>query len=143
MMHRARHDDTMSDVEDRIMQLSAIQQECLELFARKNRDYGNAFADAGPVGVLVRIGDKLKRLQSVTHNGINLVADEKVRDTLIDLANYAMMAVMLLDEPDESNSQNECDRQMTMEAIMERLPQYEAFFQKRAAESDAPKNGGQ
>ena len=91
--------------------------------------------------MLVRIGDKLKRLQSVTHNGINLVADEKVRDTLIDLANYAMMAVMLLDEPDENDGQRERDRQLTMEAIMERLPEYQAFFKRRAAESDAPTNG--
>jgi hypothetical protein len=50
------------------------------------------------VGVLVRIGDKLQRALSITKNGVNLVDDEGIRDTLIDLHNYAAMAVMLLDE---------------------------------------------
>ena len=35
-----------------------IQKECAELFQKKNKDYGNAFATYGPVGVLVRIPKK-------------------------------------------------------------------------------------
>jgi len=46
----------------------------------------------------MRIEDKLKRSVSITKNGVNLVKDEKIRDTLIDLHNYAAMALMLLDE---------------------------------------------
>ena len=53
------------------------------------------------VGVLVRMGDKIKRLQSISNNKIALVNDEKMRDTLIDLHNYAGMAIMLLDEKKE------------------------------------------
>ena len=75
-----------------------VQKEGLELFERKNKDYGNAFADYGPVGVLVRMGDKIRRLQSISNSGIQLVNDESLRDTLIDLHNYSAMAVMLLDE---------------------------------------------
>jgi hypothetical protein len=37
-------------------------------------------------------------------NGISLVDDEKIRDTLIDLHNYAAMAIMLLDEDTSSLS---------------------------------------
>ena len=65
---------------------------------KKNQDYGDAFATYGTIGVLVRIGDKIQRLQSITNKGINLVEDERLRDTLIDLHNYAGMAVMLMDE---------------------------------------------
>lgn len=82
----------------RELQLLKVQNEGFELFKRKNRDYGDAFAKYGPVGVLMRMGDKLSRLQSITKSGITLVDDEKVRDTLIDLHNYSAMAVMLLDE---------------------------------------------
>jgi hypothetical protein len=46
----------------------------------------------------MRIEDKLQRSMSITKNGINLVSDEGIRDTLIDLHNYAEMALMLLDE---------------------------------------------
>ena len=83
---------------NRVCQLEKVQQEGLELFKRKNKDYGDAFATYGPIGVLVRIGDKINRLQSISNTGIQMVDDESIRDTLIDLHNYAGMAVMLLDE---------------------------------------------
>ena len=77
-----------------------VQNEGLELFERKNKDYGNAFADYGPVGVLVRMGDKIRRLQSISNSGIQLVNDESLRDTLIDLHNYSAMAILLMDDKD-------------------------------------------
>tara|TARA_B100000927_G_C16425662_1_gene453319 strand:- start:450 stop:797 length:348 start_codon:yes stop_codon:yes gene_type:complete len=83
---------------DRIHQMLKVQQEALELFAKKNADYGDAFANYGAVGVIVRMGDKIARLANITNKGINLVEDEKIRDTLIDLHNYAAMAIMLMDE---------------------------------------------
>jgi len=79
-------------------QLLKIQMEAFELFCKKNADYGDAFADYGTVGVLVRMGDKIQRMQSISNKGIQLVDDEKLRDTLIDLHNYAAMGIMLLDE---------------------------------------------
>lgn len=86
----------------RVEQLEQVQNEARALFAKKNADYGDAFANYGPVGVLVRMGDKLARLQSVTKNGIRLVDDENIRDSLIDLHNYSAMAIMLLDEGDNT-----------------------------------------
>ena len=83
---------------DRVEQLVKIQSEALELFKRKNADYGDAFARYGLVGVLIRMEDKLQRLVSVTNKGINLVSDEGLKDTLIDLHNYSAMALMLIDE---------------------------------------------
>ena len=94
---------------NRVEQLKKIQEEAASLFAKKNTDYGDAFANYGPVGVLVRMGDKLSRLQSITKNGITLTDNENLRDTLIDLHNYAAMAIMLIDEPtknEDSPAQN-------------------------------------
>ena len=82
---------------DRVSQLKNIQAEALELFTRKNKDYGDAFATFGLIGVLVRIEDKIKRALTIQQNQITLV-DESIRDTLIDLHNYAAMALMLKDE---------------------------------------------
>lgn len=82
----------------RIEQLEKIQQEARELFQKKNADYGDAFATYGPIGVLVRIGDKINRAQNITKKNITLIDDESVRDTLIDLHNYSAMAIMLMDE---------------------------------------------
>ena len=86
------------DKSNRPEQLETVQKEALELFKKKNKDYGDAFATYGAVGVLVRMGDKISRLQTINKTGINLVDDEKIRDTLIDLHNYSAMAIMLLDE---------------------------------------------
>jgi len=83
---------------DRTKQLDSIQKEAKELFVKKNKDYGDAFADYGSIGVLVRIGDKIKRMQNITSNSIQMVNDEALRDTLIDLHNYAAMAIMCMDE---------------------------------------------
>ena len=83
-----------------IDRFKTVQNEGLELFERKNKDYGNAFADYGPVGVLLRMGDKIRRLQSISNSGIQLVNDESLRDTLIDLHNYSAMAILLMDNKD-------------------------------------------
>ena len=78
--------------------MKKIPSEALELITKKNIDYGDAFSKYGVIGVLMRIEDKLQRSMSITKNGVNLVSDEGIRDTLIDLHNYAAMALMLLDE---------------------------------------------
>jgi hypothetical protein len=82
----------------RVQQLASIQSEALELFTRKNADYGDAFAKFGLVGILMRIEDKIQRALSITRNGVVLVDDEGLRDTLLDLHNYAAMGLMLESE---------------------------------------------
>ena len=91
----------MSDF--RISQTMNVQKEGLELFKRKNADYGDAFANYGTIGVIIRMSDKIQRLISITNRGVNLVNNESLRDTLIDLHNYAAMAIMLIDENKEEN----------------------------------------
>lgn len=83
---------------NRIEQMKTIQKEGLELFMKKNADYGDAFAKYGVIGVLMRIEDKIQRSLSITKNGVNLVNDENIRDTLLDLHNYAAMGLMLLNQ---------------------------------------------
>ena len=70
---------------DRLNQLKSVQKEAAKLFERKNKDYGDAFANYGPIGVIVRMGDKINRLSSVTNNGINLV---KTQDELRTSIHY-------------------------------------------------------
>jgi hypothetical protein len=84
--------------EFRINQIKTVQNEALELFRKKNIDYGDAFATYGPIGVIMRIGDKINRLVSISKTNVHLIDDESIRDTLIDLHNYAAMGIMLLNE---------------------------------------------
>ena len=80
---------------DRVEQMKQIQKEALDLFIKKNADYGDAFATFGTIGVLVRIEDKIQRCLSISKKEVHLVDNESLRDTLIDLHNYAAMALML------------------------------------------------
>ena len=87
---------------NRVQQMTEVQHEALQLFKRKNADYGDSFATFGPIGVIVRMQDKISRLINVSNTNINCVKDESLRDTLIDLHNYAAMAIMLMDENKEA-----------------------------------------
>ena len=80
---------------NRVEQMKEIQGKALEVFTRNNADYGDAFATFGLIGVLVRIEDKIKRALSISNTGVTLVNDEGLQDTLLDLHNYAAMALML------------------------------------------------
>ena len=75
-----------------------ICDEMNELYAKKNHDYGDSFAQSfreeGMAMVRIRLGDKFNRLKALTRGGEQKVADESIRDTLIDLANYAIMTVL-------------------------------------------------
>ena len=75
-----------------------ICDEINELYAKKNHDYGDSFAQSfreeGMAMVRIRLGDKFNRLKALTRGGEQKVSDESTRDTLIDLANYAIMTVL-------------------------------------------------
>ena len=83
---------------NRIEQMKKIHDETLEVFRKKNTDYGDSFATYGIIGILIRLEDKMRRAISISKNGVTLVKDESIRDTLLDLHNYAAMGLMLLDE---------------------------------------------
>jgi len=68
-----------------VNQMSLVQAEALELFRKKNADYGDAFATYGPIGVIVRMGDKINRLVSINQNGVTLVDSESVLNRFAQL----------------------------------------------------------
>jgi len=93
----------MKTTNERVQQLHKVQEEAADIFERKNQDYGDAFAKYGPVGVIIRMGDKIDRLASITKKGVTLVDDESLRDTALDLMNYSCMLVMLMDEKENND----------------------------------------
>lgn len=106
----------------RLVQMRRIQKQGYELFTKKNADYGDAFATYGAVGVLVRIGDKLQRLSSIEKNKVVLVNDESLRDTLIDLHNYSAMAIMCLDDANDTIENLSTNSNISHENVIE-LPE--------------------
>lgn len=81
-----------------------ICKELTALYERKNHDYGDSFHKSyeewGLAMSAIRIGDKYNRFCKLIKSDAE-VKDESIRDTLIDLANYAIMTVMELDKEKE------------------------------------------
>ena len=78
-------------------------KEMNALYAKKNHDYGDSFhekfLEEGWASARIRLNDKLKRFKQLTRNpNSQQVKDESIRDTLIDLANYALMTVLEMDD---------------------------------------------
>ena len=77
-----------------------VLQELSDLYHRKNHDYGDSFRKSleefGLVAAVVRMSDKMERIKALSKGEKAKVTDEKIRDTLVDLANYAIMTVMEL-----------------------------------------------
>ena len=75
-----------------------ICEELNVLYAKKNHDYGDSFhksyVEEGMAMSRIRLGDKFNRFKSLTLTGNQLINDESVRDTLIDLANYAILTLI-------------------------------------------------
>ena len=86
-----------------------VCQELTETYKKKNADYGNSFENSldkhGLIAGIIRMDDKMSRLISLNSKKEQQVLDESLRDTLMDLANYAIMSVMWLD----NKSGEDCD----------------------------------
>lgn len=87
------------------MSFKKITDEMNALYERKNHDYGNSFSDTfeklGTVSAVTRMYDKMNRIVSLVSTKEQKVNDESLRDTLIDIANYAVMTIMELDKRKE------------------------------------------
>lgn len=83
---------------DKVEIHKATLEEMHELYKRKNADYGDSFAQLRnryPNFVCMRLFDKLNRLDTLLQPGYKAqVTDEKLEDTLMDIANYAVMEIV-------------------------------------------------
>lgn len=74
-----------------------ILDEMHETYLKKNQDYGNSFSEQyseyGLLSLIIRLDDKLRRLKQLSKNEAQ-VEDESIEDTLLDLANYAVLGNM-------------------------------------------------
>ena len=72
-----------------------------ELLIRKQKDYGPkniSLAPGGPLnGLRVRMFDKLARINNLVETGAT-PENESLRDSFMDIANYAIIAMMVLDD---------------------------------------------
>lgn len=92
---------------EKVIKHKAICDELNQLYARKNHDYGDSFhqtfVEEGLAMTRIRLGDKFSRFKTLSKliaadGGQQQVTDESIRDTLMDLANYAIMTILEMEE---------------------------------------------
>ena len=89
------------------------EQICKDLhktYLIKNADYGDSFKKSldedGLIAAVVRMRDKVNRLKSLKDK-VGQVSDETLSDTALDLANYAIMTAMWIEDSGRRTGQLE------------------------------------
>lgn len=76
-----------------------ITNSMIQTYQAKNQDYGNSFEKTldrfGLAASIIRLSDKMNRIESLSQKKAK-VESESIEDTLLDLANYAIMTVIWL-----------------------------------------------
>ena len=93
--------DIEDDVDYKLERHREICEEIHDLYEKKNHDYGDSFEkgfrEYGLIMPVIRLEDKFNRFKRLVDME-GLVKNESVEDTLIDLANYAIMTVLEMRE---------------------------------------------
>lgn len=96
----------MSTADRNVDRHMIICGELNALYKKKNADYGDSFHETfleeGLAMSRIRLSDKLNRFKTLSCNQKAQVSDESIRDTLLDLANYAIMTILEMEETNES-----------------------------------------
>jgi hypothetical protein len=91
---------------EKVLRHKAICDELNKLYEKKNHDYGDSFhqtfVEEGLAMTRIRLGDKFSRFKTLSRltnsdSDEQQVTDESIRDTLMDLANYAIMTILEMD----------------------------------------------
>ena len=94
-------EDPIDDFDNNELPFKTVIDEMYRVYLQKNSDYGNSFDKSldkfGLISSVVRLNDKFNRIESLIKNNKQMVKDESIRDTFLDLANYAAMTVAWLD----------------------------------------------
>ena len=88
--------------------MSLLMQEVFNLWKVKQLSYGpHNISTFGIKGVVVRLWDKLQRIVRLTWMNVgNPLQDESIRDTLLDVADYGLIGVLVLDGKWPKNNMN-------------------------------------
>lgn len=104
---------------DNLAQHKLLLQQMHDTYVKKNHDYGDSFSRSfkkyGLVASMVRMEDKWNRLDNMASGAEQKVADETIRDTLLDLAGYCVMTTMELDRQKDNANQKAFEEQVRAE----------------------------
>lgn len=90
---------------NKIQRHEELCKQIHEVYVQKNTAYGDSFGksfeDWGIAAAAIRLSDKWNRFVNLAKHSEIDKGDESIKDTLTDMANYALMTVMELEKKNE------------------------------------------
>lgn len=123
-------------ITDFIVRMLVKSDDVIKLVMAKNADYGDAWQRFDIFTPLVRLNDKLLRVQTLSGGKQALVAGEKIEDTIVDIVGYGLLELLKLHQeeevvqvtPEETIIQNLPDT----EEVCEPTPEEEAWLREQS-----------
>lgn len=129
----------MANTNEKLKRLKEIHQQEEALYTERNEKYGDSFAktfqEYGEAVALIRLEDKLNRAKTLVSMGLGGSDGESLIDTLMDLSNYANMAII------ELTSTTEGDEGQTTE-VPKKKRKKKAREETKGEKEKAPKEKG-
>lgn len=93
----------METTNTNVKKFNEIVCKMADTYEKKNADYGDSFGQTcdefGIIAAIIRMNDKMNRIKQLSKKKA-LVTDEGIKDTILDLANYAVMKLMWVNSKD-------------------------------------------
>ncbi len=103
------------NISKEVEKFTEVLHRRLNIFAKKNSDYGSSFRIDGLVGIVLRLGDKLMRLKQTSKDGhVIQVKDEGLGELFLDMGNYCDMGLILLEESCEEKDSSIGDESLEL-----------------------------
>ena len=94
-----------------------------EIYVLKNHDYGDSFHKTfeteGFAAARIRLTDKLNRFNNLSRGTKIMVDNESMKDTLLDLANYALLTILEIEANGDGNNEKTDEINQTDQGILD------------------------
>jgi hypothetical protein len=99
-VNRPTSKELITSQDEFYLDVMSASDEAVEILIKKHEDYGSENISRAPGGAInglaVRLHDKVARLANLTETGRD-ANYESLRDTFIDISNYGLIGIMVLD----------------------------------------------
>lgn len=89
------------------MSVKKIGEKAIDIVIKENDDCGNSYQkirfEHGALSLIIKLKDKIYRLQNLTTNTINEPHYEKVEDTLLDIIGYCILELSCMEDRKKLN----------------------------------------
>ena len=110
-------------------QYKRLHKEAFSLFLKKNEDYGDAFANYGSIGVIVRLGDKINRSKKIREMYSNMSKEigDRMSEFYVELTNMYLEQENILREISSEISSNSVKKLLIDDNELKKVERFNSY----------------